>query len=404
MKKRNKNIQIVFIYQKWIVGGYELLCLKLARCYKEKGINIRVLFQEMDEYFRVRFLEMNMELIEIKDWWSLREYKSAMLFNGSTLIFASVLNDYIKARMILGKRIRAMLYLPGPTVLKMIEDDYLYSVNSFLTKKMLDNEIKNNHCVAMDVDNIDVAIQLYRNPEWRDEIEIVSIGNELVDLDKESLELKLSSFSPFRILTVARAQFPMKGYMIGLLELLSQIITDKKIELIIVSYGADIEKVKEKIKNTSFPDNVSIELKDKMDYEELKDLYAESHLYIGMGTTIIDASQNGTISIPIKYGTYNVEGDCFFYERPSELCFCGENSSIDSLVERAINMSPDQYREAVKKTIDSTKKIYDINVSAKSLLSKWRKMEVNVIDKNVLMVFAFRYIMHRFKNRKLFRF
>lgn len=67
-------------------------------------------------------------------------------------------------------------------------------------------------------------------------------------------------------------------------------------------------------------------------------------MYVGMGTSVLDAAKYGIPSIPIAYSTYETIAQQYFFQDPTKLM--GEKTEInnfDKLAKQIIHYSKDEY-------------------------------------------------------------
>ena len=136
-------------------------------------------------------------------------------------------------------------------------------------------------------------------------------------------------------MTIARADFPFKGYIVGLIEWFKT--SSERTNLNIISYGKDEKVIVDKI--NALDDSVKnrISFVGKTDYNELEKYYQNADIYVGMGTTVLDASLRGIVSIPVQAYTTDLVADKFFFEDYSKVALdYGSKSSFSKLVERYI--------------------------------------------------------------------
>ena len=136
-----------------------------------------------------------------------------------------------------------------------------------------------------------------------------------------------------------------KGYLIGLIEWFAESM--KNIYLTIISYGPDEELLSQKI--ASLPPSVRnrIEWYGKTDYNHLEDYYKKASIYVGMGTTVLDASLRGVVSIPVQAYTYQLVAEDFLFNDYSKVAIDeGNLSRFDDLIAQYESMDKDE-RKAV---------------------------------------------------------
>lgn len=181
------------------------------------------------------------------------------------------------------------------------------------------------------------------------------------------------------IITVARADFPFKGYVIGLvMEFIAikkeihtislTIITSSKTSLI-----TEIEKtlgISEK--NLT---SLEIEIYENIDYQELGKYYGQAVLSLGMGTSVLDAANYCVPTLIVKPYTYELKILGYFSDMPDTIAV-SENSNIrdernnklETYVRRISMMNLQEYLNICVKTKDSLDEYYDINKNMQDIL------------------------------------
>lgn len=173
------------------------------------------------------------------------------------------------------------------------------------------------------------------------------------------------------IFTSARAEFPFKGYLIGLVELFPKIKNEfPDARMIIISGGDDFEQLEEKI--SSLPENIkiSVELHNWMKYDQLIELMKSAKVVIGMGTTVLDAAR--VYKPAILTETYKMEctSEGFFADAPEKLnAFNGDSQVFIKLLREIFTSSLEQYSVRAKHSFDMAKEYYEIGNVMKKLIS-----------------------------------
>lgn len=176
-----------------------------------------------------------------------------------------------------------------------------------------------------------------------------------------------------KILSVCRFDFPFKGYILGLIKDFGKIAADnKKLELIIVGYGRGYDEVKNECLKLSPDIRRRINLLGDIPYSELGKVYQEATVYVGMGTTVLEASSHGVVSIVAA--THQRENYCLGYfgqslslGGPVEGRFSNyldvtlyKKHTFIELIEKILILSPDQYSSIVDSGYEALDK-FDID-------------------------------------------
>lgn len=202
------------------------------------------------------------------------------------------------------------------------------------------------------------------------------------------LDQKLRNDNVINILSIARAEFPFKGYLIGLIKGLQSLNFTVNISLTIISYGDGYQQLKELSEQSPENNNILIKVLGKVDYDQLNRYYQNNDLFIGMGTTVIEAASNRCISIPVLPYTYDLVTDRFFFEDPQCIALekQGDNSWIE-LINRYINASKEEKMDMKNKSYQAFKDNYSMSEFLKSLSNfqfEQKKFKISKITKTIL--------------------
>ena len=203
------------------------------------------------------------------------------------------------------------------------------------------------------------------------------------------------------VMTAARAEFPFKGYMLGLIEDFVELKKKyKDIQLEIVSDGDDIEELLDKIYSVSEDIRKDIILHRWLDYEVLKEETENCFLYIGTGTTVLDAALEYKPSIPVVYGIYQNYADATLSEKP-EAIFPPLNCTnrAYNIMDTLLSYSFEEYYSHCIKSYEAVKEIYNIDVQMPKLLSCENKKKASVLK----MTECYRHILNNKVNELRYR-
>lgn len=194
-----------------------------------------------------------------------------------------------------------------------------------------------------------------------DNVEIAYIPMNFENENKN--EIIKEGYDGKQILTAARAEFPYKGYLLGLVrDCASFMDINNSITLKIISDGDHIEELEREISRIPECYKNRIILEHWIPYEKLQEEMKKSYLFIGMGTGVLDAARVYKIGIPVKMNTYDLVADCFFYEKPNYICamsMCKERAA--SLIIRALNFDFETYKDKSILSYNNAKELYDID-------------------------------------------
>lgn len=127
------------------------------------------------------------------------------------------------------------------------------------------------------------------------------------------------------ISTMARMDFPFKGYIIGLIDIFSEIKKHMDVELWIIGNGQSMDELKEKISSLDSEVKNNIKLYGYMDYQEAKDTIRKSTVFVGMGTGVLDAASMYIPAFAVLPYTYECKGKGSFGDNPNDIAFFNES-------------------------------------------------------------------------------
>lgn len=148
----------------------------------------------------------------------------------------------------------------------------------------------------------------------------------------------------FRIVTCARFDFPHKGYILGLVDSFAALKKNHpQLKLVIVGYGLDENRLREKI--AALPPEVSadITLTGALTLEQMKEEFYKGHLNVGLAGALFDGAACGIPSLLTRHyceacETYGfidgIEGN-FLRNDPAE--------DVTVYVEQTLRMSDEEY-------------------------------------------------------------
>lgn len=205
--------------------------------------------------------------------------------------------------------------------------------------------------------------------------EYFRVGDFIPEFCREMVKKKADERKKkFTILTVARMDFPFKGYVYGLVNNIDRLeVKDAEIILNVIGDGPDFKLVKELVANKELKQNLNINLLGSIPYEKLNQFYKQATIFAGGGTTLIEACKYGTPSIVT---TDNQMGTCCAGYMNEEYDNVGgiienEEKEIIQLLENIYNMSNEEYIRISEKCYEIVKKEYDINNILSNLISQY---------------------------------
>lgn len=355
--------KIVIVYRDVIVGGCELLIEKLTKQFVLRGNEVFILYQNCEKEMKTRYINAGAKTLQLDRW----DVNAITQFDtGDELsVLTFLISDYLKFYYITRKT-KAVVYAVHFKGLA-----YKNPLKIKLAGPIIKEMQNNNNIICMDKMTNEYTISCYKDVKLSNNL-IVPIPIEIVDVNDETFKNR-SSIDKFNILSIARAEFPFKGYLIGLVDKYKDWYLDNNnVSLTIISYGKDIEKLKSAIDGLPSDIKSSITLVGKTNYEYLDKYFSDAKLYVGMGTTLLDASQRGIPSIVVVPYTQDLIASSFFYDDNTKLAQEDTTSNtIDTLITEAMNWTQDEYIEKEKLSRNAVVKDYSVEKCADTIMNQF---------------------------------
>lgn len=363
----NMKKKITFFYKRLILGGTETLILRMSKWLKQNEYEVEVVCNEIVEELKRSFENDGIKIIIIKNF-TIKEYLSQTSIYNFDIQFIVTFSfqdyffsEYMKMRL-KNKKIKNIFYvllpthtLRGRTTKITIKKKVVKHIYKKIIKKMYDS----NSIFFMDEVCIESCSKYYNLNMDRSYDEIIRLPMFINDI-----KLKNTRKSPLlNILAIARFDFPFKGYLFGLIDVINE-LKKKNVYLTIIGDGQGMEEIRKKIKSLGAGD--VIRLAGNVPYNDLRDYFDRADLYVGMGTTLLDASNFTVPAISVYTHTYEFLTTGFFYEYPHLLGGNEDNLEYPrekgiNIVKKVMGMSSSEYLEICRKSYDSLKNMYDIN-------------------------------------------
>jgi hypothetical protein len=250
----------------------------------------------------------------------------------------------------------------------------------------------------MDALSVEETEKYYKlNIKSRDSL-IFNLPIKVIELDECIIDDKKRS-GEFNILTISRAEFPFKGYILGLIDDFDIICkSHHHVKLTIITFGRDIEKVYKKLEELPNGVRDRISIVGQTPYENLSEYFNKAHVFLGMGTTLLDAANYGVPSLVVQQYTYRNFSSGLFHTQPKELV---GKPSIDIspivYIEDIIKMNNIEYKELCIKEHNALLNFYNIDLLL-SYLNNRREYDSNIsrftflIYKTIEMILALKIL------------
>jgi hypothetical protein len=293
---------VVVFYNKLALGGTETLIIRLLKWYKKKSYRVILLTGEKIEDLTL-LKDINEHIVDEYYVYDRRE-KNFKTISGRRLFFSEAetvavisfsIFHFLKCFRWLGNRWHRNLfsyciYIVHPYC-NYILSPRVKNLNK-LFKPLVSFLIKRRLLIFMDKETHNTCYNFYRLMQ-NHKSEIIRLPMEIIKNNTcKSKNLELN------ILTISRFEFPFKAYILGLIDAFSRLVKENgDMQLTIIGYGDGEAIVKEKIMALVPDIQNKIELINQVPYSEIGDYIDRCDVYVGMGTTILDAANHNKICI-----------------------------------------------------------------------------------------------------------
>ena len=380
-----------FVFRYLQTGGVETLTLRESKWFKNNKGDVCIITQVITDEMRQLYNDTGAKVVVLDAWNAKSIYSVITSFEKNVeLIQFYDLRDFLQYKISYTKAtFKAIYYCVHPT------SDCFFKNNSILRAlfqktiaKLLLDFNKDNCVIYMDDDTLSNNLDFYGIIDKKNSFKILPLP-----YNTENTTVHKRNSGIFCILTVTRADFPYKGYVLGMLEDFDE-NHDKlpNFELTIISNGNDINLLRQKIDSLkNIKDNVI--LIEGVSPNKLPYYYSNSDLYIGMGTTVLEAADYSVPIIMTAYNTNYFTSTGLFHDNPMDLGSCNySEKGIDKTI-YVSRLSDEQYADIQRKTRGSLVDNYDENVILEKLdeIKCNNKAKVSFIAKTKLKLY---FILH----------
>lgn len=388
----------LFFFRHVTIGGAELLIEKIARQLLQKGNAVSIICEDVMDNAKDRYNSIKLNIVLAKDWENYTEVKT-YIKSYDTICVTFEWDIFLDIYSIRSSNIKK-------TVFYAICDNILglkyrnISIIRKLEKKIMGNALltmlENQNVVFMDEQTVRFTKKYYSDIQYENQkFEIVRIPVDSFSHKKINKNKQI-----FRVLSVARADFPFKGYLIGLIKFMEQI--DDDVYLDIVSYGNDFGQLMKAYDEE--PQNVKdrILIHGKKDNTELQDLYCNADLYIGMGTTVVEAAMNGTISIPVVPRTMELIGTHFFHENFRDVAIDDTvDNKIMDLYSRVRKMTEEELEQIQTQSYELAFHNYSTEIVAMQFIKFCKNVGEDRSERRMKVAHLYRTLVRKIKKLKV---
>lgn len=217
---------------------------------------------------------------------------------------------------------------------------------------------------------------------------VIRLGMNIPELDREIIENRIKN-KDFTILSISRMAFPFKGYNLGLLEDYIKLKKEyENLKLIFIGYGEGVNVLKSKLSNQPEYIKNDVVFIGKVPYEQLNDYFKQANVFIGMGTTVLDAANTALVTITaLAYQLENYAGGYFHDDVTNVGYIYNQNHKgiFYDYIKKVYNYDEKEYRTYSEQTYYSYKEEYGIDEIMKKLLSvKARRKKASRLEVELL--------------------
>lgn len=355
-------------------GGAELLIERMANSLLNIGKECKILCNNISEIMAERCRSSNIEVIISQKWISKKTINN-LLENNDVMFITTWAHDFILMdmfRYIWGNRFTLIHYVIAaddlclgksiPFCRKQFKEYY----------KIIIEKFHRNDCIVyMDYESIYKSENYYGlklNNCFIVRLPYIVHKINLDKIKKRNDERK----KKFTILSISRAEFPMKGYLLELISEFGQFYNRyPNSYLEIVTFGDGEKQLYELYNKYGSDVKNHITIHGKLKYEELENIWNNASLYVGLGTSILDASDRGLCAIPVLQYSLEFKANKMFYEIPEQI---SADLNIEDngyeIIDKVYNMTSDEYISSAIMCYEALKKYYDVDKAMDLLISK----------------------------------
>lgn len=365
----------IFIYRDFVTGGNETLILRIARHIVNEGSACYLICETVSSEMVRQIVEVGANILKPQRWSTqsvvaeIPEQADVIMTFRITTYFL-IKNSYDKCKV----------------VMYCVHPDHLTFFNE---KRTCDKKIKQlvfNRIIKTGTDNGTI---LYMDDESKCEVEkkyhfpIPADSVYFLPFEKSNAYKCWKAEDSKTILTICRADFPFKSYVLGLVDAAKNIYNEGiNLKLKIISYGKDLNQIIQKKEGLDY-----IELIGEVPYQELEKYYLAADIYVGMGTTILDAARIGIPAIVANVNSPQFMSAGFFHEKPRTCAGFGEGEKGEDLLRTLLMCEASQLKKIGDVARKAFEDIYSMDkyISRVEAISKgssstvWEKMWFKIL-------------------------
>jgi hypothetical protein len=388
------NNQTVIFYFPYIGnGGTESLCLRLAKWCISNSYRVIFLTQNKGiDHTLQAFLDIGMECYfydRKKQFFFNEENKKLLLYKEeAALVISFTIVDFLVISSLLSKIKIAFSYC-----LYVIHPKWTSFGNSLWIKPMILKLLQSNKIIFMDEECRDACILRYKLDYNKYKFKIVRLPIRIDPV------LSKPKNKIINILSISRFDFPFKGYLLGLVDsFVSMAVSNENLKLTIIGgnkKNKNTMRLIEKINH--IPKNIQqrINILDVLPYSKLLNYIDNCDVYIGMGTTILEAANRNKICIialayqenDLSVGFFDVDDN---YK--ARVCYNEKDQYLHftDLIQDVIFMDEEYFIEKENKTKLILDTYYNIDKNAKEII----KFDTCLNHRFIIYLSIYQFLLH----------
>ncbi|MCF8002804.1 MAG: glycosyltransferase [Chromatiaceae bacterium] len=333
-------MKYLFVYSCLSVGGVETLIVRLSSWLSENGHNVTIILSrhgELDKLLdsRVGIYYFNITNAQ-KHIYALEDdpFDAVCCFDPSSMMEAAFLIDKLDYPH------RFFVGIYHPRIFFFLKKD---SPLSILRRRFLEKFIPNASLAFMNE-----ACRLSHQSYLDSSLE----GSFLMPLAVKSIKQRKCAITRKKIVSIGRLT-PFKTYNLYLIEIVSELIKNGHKEITWHVYGDGPLEEQMQLSIRRYNLDRHIFLHGRLPYENFSESISDAHLFVGMGSSLIEAGMLGIPGIPAidsagpySYGyTYNLNGYDVgeFRNRLPQV-------PVYNLIENVFNMTNAEYQAEGERT------------------------------------------------------
>lgn len=286
----------ICMWDKFIFGGIETYYMQMFKWAKKNGYKLILLIPLDAEYDSGWNQEINKHGIRVIRYaYRCRsiDLKELGITSFSYIKFVTAcIHDFLLAnniRRFQRKKIDVIFYVLHPL---LISGDASNVIKRTIYSILFIRPLWGNGLVFMDNYSYTYMLEMYHFKKTKfSNPKIILPGREIVEKSKEIMKNKI-------IFSACRMVFPFKEYVLSLIddfEILANIYSD--IELVLVGDGENYQQLIDRINKLEDWVKNKIYLLGNLEYNEMMEKMQKAYVFVGHGTTLLDAASLGVPSI-----------------------------------------------------------------------------------------------------------